>query len=126
MNLKNLKLTPATVNPALNPTEFLLSDVSTNRVYNTDGSLSRDVDSYSLHCVAHRNDVLKVKVPSTLAEKVTKLHDDLNADNDIVITFDKLKLTAFSMITKDGKMISGVSGKAENFSYQIVSNIVEL
>ena len=60
------------------------------------------------------------------AEKITKMHDALNADNDIIVTFENLKLTAYAMITSEGKLISGISGKAENFSYQIVSNIVEL
>lgn len=104
-------------------------ETSVNRVRLEDGTLGRDIDSYSIHCLANKGDVLKVKVPKELVEKVTKLSDALGDDVTVNVTFTGLKLKAYAMKGNGEYAInSGVSAKADDFEYtvQAVSDDFEL
>lgn len=121
MKLKNLRLTTANVARTTNSKDFECIETSVNRVRNENGSYSRDVDSYSIHCSAYKGDILKVKVPKTLANKVTELSDSLSNDVTVMITFTGLKITPYAMIGTDGKLYSGVSAKADDFTFTTTS-----
>lgn len=123
MKLKNLRLTLANVNTTTNKRDMEVVETSVNRVRQEDGTLCRDVDSYSLHCIAYRGDILKVKVPKELAEKVTKLTDALSDDVTVNVTFTGLKLKAYAMKGNgESGVISGVSAHADDFEF-VVQNI---
>lgn len=123
MKLKNLRLTLANVNTTTNKRDMEVVETSVNRVRQEDGTLGRDVDSYSLHCIAYRGDILKVKVPKELAEKVTKLTDALSDDVTVNVTFTGLKLKAYAMKGNgESGVISGVSAHADDFEF-VVQNI---
>lgn len=123
MKLKNLRLTLANVNTTTNKRDMEVVETSVNRVRQEDGTLGRDVDSYSLHCLAYRGDILKVKVPKELAEKVTRLTDALSDDVTVNVTFTGLKLKAYAMKGNgESGVISGVSAHADDFEF-VVQNI---
>lgn len=122
MELKNLRLNLSNVNTSTNKRDMEVVETSVNRVRLEDGSWSRDIASYSLHCCVNHGDILKVKVSKELASKVTALNDALGDDVTVTVTFSGLKLKAFAMRGNgsDG-IISGVSAVAENFEYEVKS-----
>jgi len=119
MKLRNLRLTHATVNVTASRRDFEVVDTSVNRVRSDDGTVSRDIDCYCLHCLANRGDVLKVKVPKECAQKVTDISDQLRDDKTVNVTFEGLKLTAYAMPSSnpDYPVNSGVVGRALDFTY---------
>ncbi len=120
MKLRNVRLTLANVNTTTNKRDMEVLETSVNRVKLDDGTWSRDVESYSIHCAAYRGDVLKVKVPKELAEKVTKLNDALGDDITVSVTFTGLKLKAYAMKGNgDNAIISGVSARADDFEFTV-------
>ena len=119
MKLKNLRLTIGNVARTTNSKDFECIETSVNRVRNDDNTYSKDVESYSIHCIAYKGDVLKVKVPNTLADKVKKLTDSLTNDVTVMVTFTGLKLTPYAMIGNDAKLYSGVSAKADDFDFDV-------
>lgn len=95
-------------------------ETSVNRVRLDDGTLGKDVESYSIHCLAYRGDILKVKVPKELAGKVTQLNDALGDDVTVNVTFTGLKLKAYAMKGNgDYAVNSGVSAKADDFTFNV-------
>jgi len=119
MKLKNVRLTLANVNTTTNKKDMEVVETSVNRVRLEDGTIGRDVDSYSLHCVAYKGDILKVKVPKELSNKVTQLDDVLRNDATVNVTFAGLKLKAYAMKASDGSVISGVSATATDFDFEV-------
>lgn len=117
MKLKNIRLTLANVNTTTNRKDMEVVETSINRERLQDGTMGRDIESYSLHCTAYKGDILKVKVPKELAGKVTKLSQALSDDVTVLVTFTGLKLKAYAMKASDGSIISGVSGRADDFEY---------
>ncbi len=122
MKLKNVRLTLANVNRTTNAKDMEAIEVTVNRVRNEDGSMGRDVESYSIECAAY-HDTLKVKVGKELATKVTALQDALNDDVTVMVTFEGLKLKAYAMLDANGKLISGVSAKADDFTFTKIDDI---
>lgn len=119
MKLKNIRLTLANVNTTTNRKDMEVVETSINRERLQDGTMGRDIESYSLHCTAYKGDILKVKVPKELADKVTKLSQALSDDVTVLVTFTGLKLKAYAMKASDGSIISGVSGRADDFEYTV-------
>lgn len=120
MKLKNLRLTLANVNTTTNRKDMEAVETSINRVRLDDGTLGKDVESYSIHCLAYRGDILKVKVPKELAGKVTQLNDALGDDVTVNVTFTGLKLKAYAMKGNgDYAVNSGVSAKADDFTFNV-------
>ena len=56
MKLKNIRLTLANVNTTTNRKDMEAVETSINRVRLDDGTLGKDVESYSVHCLAYRGD----------------------------------------------------------------------
>ena len=122
MKLKNLRLTLANVNRTTNAKDMEAIEVTVNRVRNEDGTLGRDVDSYSIECAAY-HDTIKIKVGKELAAKVTELQDALSNDVTVMVTFEGLKLKAYAMLGENGKLNSCVSCKADDFSFVVLDDI---
>lgn len=125
MKLKNIRLGISNVNTTTNRKNFEVVETSVNRIRNEDGSIGKDFDSFSIHCLAYKGDILKVKVPKALSDKVTALSDALSDDVIVSVIFQNLKLKAYAMKGKDGSVISGVSAKADDFDYTINAEIME-
>jgi hypothetical protein len=121
MKLKNLRITVSSVNTSPNKTDFEVIETSVNRVRLEDGSVGRDIESYSLHCLARKGDILKVKVGKQLASKVTEITDALNHDKTVMVTFTGLNITAYAMASNNPQypINSGVTAKAEDFTFNI-------
>lgn len=120
MKLKNIRLTLANVNTTTNKRDMEAVETSVNRVRQEDGTLGRDIDSYSIHCLAYRGDILKIKVPKELAGKVAKLNDALGDDVTVNVTFVGLKLKAYAMKGNGEYAVnSGVSAKADDFEFVV-------
>ena len=119
MKLRNIRLTLANVNTTTSRKDMEVVETSLNRVRLEDVTIGRDVESYNLHCVAYKGDILKVKVGKELAGKITKLNDTLNDDVTVLVTFTGLKLKAYALKATDGSIISGVSGRADDFNFEV-------
>ncbi len=120
MKLKNIRLTLANVNTTTNKKDMEAVETSANRVRLDDGTLGKDIESYSVHCLAYRGDILKVKVPKELAGKVTQLNEALGDDVTVNVTFTGLKLKAYAMKGNgDYAVNSGVSAKADDFTFTV-------
>lgn len=120
MKLKNLRLTLANVNTTTNKKDMEVVETSVNRVRQEDGTLGKDIDSFSLHCLAYRSDILKVKMPKELSQKVKQLNDALGDDVTVSVTFIGLKLKAYAMRGNgESGVISGVSARADDFEFAI-------
>lgn len=119
MKLKNIRLGISNVNTTTNRKDFEVVETSTNRIRNEDGSWGRDFDSYSIHCLANKGDILKVKVPKELSDKVTALNDASADDVIVTVTFTNLKLKAYALKSSEGSVISGVSAKADDFEFTV-------
>ena len=122
MKLKNVRLTLANVNRTTNAKDMEAIEVSVNRVRNEDGTMGRDIESYSIECAAY-HDTLKVKVGKEHAAKVTALQDALSNDLTVIVIFERLKLKPYAMIGADGKLLSGVSAKADDFTFTTLDDI---
>jgi hypothetical protein len=72
-------------------------------------------------CATFKGDVLKVKVPKTFALEITKIHDALNQNKGVFVTFTGLTLRAYAMSTDNPQngVISGVVGNASDFKFRI-------
>lgn len=119
MKLRNIRLTLANVNTATNKRDMEVVETSVNRERLSDGTIGRDVESYNIHCVAYKGDILKVKVGKELAGKVSELNTALRDDVTVLVTFTGLKLKAYALKATDGSIISGVSGRADDFEYTV-------
>ena len=110
MKLKNIRLTLANVNTTTNRKDMEAVETSINRVRLDDGTLGKDVESYSVHCLAYRGDILKVK----------QLNEALGDDVTVNVTFTGLKLKAYAMKGNgDYAVNSGVSAKADDFTFNV-------
>lgn len=115
MKLNNLKLTPTSV--FRDPDRIEALDTSVERERNEDGTLGKAIKNYAIICAAHRGDTIKIKLPPTEATKVTKLTDLLRGnDTSVIVGFENLTLRPYAMQGTDGKMYSGVSGRADSFA----------
>lgn len=121
MKLKNLRLTLANVNTTTNRKDMEVIDTSVNRERLSDRTMGKEIDSFSIHCTTYKGDVLKVKVGKELAGKVTKLSNALQDDVTVLVTFTGLKLKAYALKGNDGAIISGVSGRADDFDFEVIN-----
>lgn len=126
MKLKNVRLTLANVARTTNSKTMPVNEAGA--IYKLDelGKKTEVVDNYYIDCSANKGDVLKVKFPVTpeIAERIEQLKADLENDVDIEISFSGLKLTAYAIKTESGSVLSGVSGKAEDFT--IVTSVEDV
>lgn len=120
MKLKNLRLTLANAARTTNSKTMPVNDAGTVNKFDEFGKKTNIVDYHFIDCSANKGDVLKVKFPATpeIAKKIEQLKTDLENDVDIEISFTGLKLTAYAIKTESGSVLSGVSGKADDFTVE--------
>lgn len=118
MKLKNVRLTLANVARTTNSKTIPVNDAGYVNKFDELGKKTDVVDCYFIDCSANKGDVLKVKFPVTpeIAEKIEQLKADLENDIDIEISFTNLKLTPFALKADNGSVLSGVAGKADDFT----------
>lgn len=127
MNLRNLRLTLASVNTNPERLDMQVVDTLTSFIRNDDGTLNHDaVENYIFKCLANRGDTINVKLPKHLAAKFTKVKQALDAGETVHVIFDDLKIRAYSMKGGEGKVYSGVSASASDFSYPAPNAHVDL
>lgn len=116
MMLKELRLTLASVARTSNAKGMEVASVAP--IYGRDetGTTTDTVTGYSVNCSGNRGAIIKVKFPVTVKEKWEDLKNRLDtADVLITIGFKGLKITPYALTSKDGRLISGVSAKADDF-----------
>lgn len=86
-------------------------ETSPKKNYKTSG---RDIVAYDLHCRARKGDIQKVTVPISLAKEITALRELLRK-SPVTVNLINPELAAFAMISENGKLISGVTAKADSF-----------
>lgn len=115
MKLRNLRLTLANVARTTNSKTMEVIGTGFVRKHEKDGTFSDEIEAYTVECAAYRGDTLKIKFPVKLADKIEELKTLLDDDKLIEISFTGLKLTPFAF-ESNGKMLSGVSGTADDFN----------
>lgn len=116
MKLKNLRLTLANVARTTNSKTMPVNEVGTVNKFDELGKKTDEIEYHYVECSAYRGDVLKVKFPATLTDKIEQLKADLENDVEIEISFTNLKLTPFALKADNGSVLSGVAGKADDFT----------
>ena len=119
MKLRNVRLTLANVARTTNSKAMEVTNVGTIKTRQEDGTYSNEISNYTVDCAAYRGDVLKVKFPLDVAEKIAKLKNHLENDELVEISFKGLKLTPYAMKANDGSVLSGVSAKADDFEIHV-------
>ncbi|MDO5382644.1 MAG: hypothetical protein Q4F06_08025 [Eubacteriales bacterium] len=114
MRLNSLKLEAKNV--FTNPSKVCVVSTGKYRGYNSSKDSSRDFDGYTLTCSARKNDSIKIKVPKSLSASVTQISEALEADKQVYINFPEIEFKAYSFISEDGKLLSGVSSEATEFN----------
>ena len=115
MKLKNVRVLLSSVNRMASKKSCDVVEVKTNFKRLDDNTLSREPESYSIVCAGNKYDTFAVKVPPTIASKVTKLMEALSKEQDVEVEFQNLKLSLYAMVN-NGTLYSGVSGKADDFT----------
>ena len=118
MNLKNLKL--SIVNIALTTNTRTLDVLRTGKIHkrDTNGSITEAVESLYVECACRGGDSIKIKFPTEIESKITDLAKMLENDVTVSISFTGLKLTPYALKKADGTILSGVSGKATDFTIE--------
>lgn len=119
MKLRNLRLTLANVARTTNAKTMAVNEVGTVRKFDENGVPTDEITAYTATCSAYRGDELKVKFPPTVKDKWEELQQKLRNDVEIEISFVNLKLTPYALEGKAGGIISGVSGKADDFEIHV-------
>ena len=118
MKLKNVRISLPNIATTTNAKTLSVNEVGTSYRYDEIGNKTDEIDFHFIECAAYRGDSLKVKFPAELTEKIEQLKKDLENDVEIRISFKNLKLTLYAMKAKDGSVLSGVSGKADDFTVE--------
>lgn len=119
MQLANVKLNISNVSDNMDDA-LLVNSIAPKREF---GKPTREIIGYNFYCSARRGDTLKVTLPVSLADKVTKL-TDLVEDEPTRVRFSGLKLKLYAMQNTEGKSFAGVSAKADDF--EIVDELDDL
>ena len=119
MKIRNIRLTLANVARTTNAKTMEAISVGTIRPRLENGTFSSEITNYTVDCAANRGDVLKVKFPVELADKIETLKNHLENDELVEISFKGLKLTPYAMKANDGSVLSGVSAKADDFEIHV-------
>ena len=98
-----------------------VSDTSIIYERDSEGRKLDKIIGYSITCSGHRGGLLVVKFPPSVEKKFKELQKELENDVEIYISFSKLSLTAYALKGNSNNLISGVVGKAEDFT--IISNL---
>ena len=116
MKLRNVKLVLGNVARTTNAKSMPVNSVG--NIYKTDelGNRTDALIGYTVTCSANKGDELKVKFPLDVADKIADLKEKLANDVEIEISFVNLKLTPYALKAKSGEILSGVSGKADDFN----------
>lgn len=118
MKLKSLSLTLANVARTSNARTLEAVNAGTQKKRDETKKLTEDIDFAYVECAARRGDILKIKFPAELAEKVLDLNRQLDRDEIISISFQNLKLVPYALKAQDGSVLSGVSAKADDFTIE--------
>jgi hypothetical protein len=119
--LNKLHLSLASVAKTTNAKGMEVSDTSTIYERDSEGRKLDKIIGYSITCSGYRGGLLVVKFPPSVEKKFKELQKELENDVEILISFSKLSLTAYALKGRDNNIISGVVGKAEDFT--IISSI---
>lgn len=123
MQIENLRITMASVARTPDATDMELNKVG--KVYKRDehNNPTSELDYLYAECAANKGDSLRVKFPKELESKIDELKAFLDDDVAVNIAFEKLKLKSYKFRRTDGEVLTGVSGKADDFT--IVSSVVD-
>ena len=116
MKLNNLRLTIANI--ARKSSEKTLPVNSAGITYkrSADGTVTTEIDHCFINCLANRGDTIKIKFPAILFDRVEELKNSLNDGANIEISFTNLKIFPYALKGNNDSIISGVTGKADDFS----------
>ncbi len=120
MKLRNLRLTLANIASNTSARSLPVNELGVIKERGEDGKPIPDrIIGYSVTCAARR-DTITIKFSSTVKEEWEKLKELIDNDIYTEISFEGLVLTAYSLKSASGDIVSGVSAKAQSF--RIVKN----
>lgn len=119
--LRNLHLNMGNVARTMNDKGMEVSNTTIIYDYDESGQKLETIKALAITCNGYRGGQLTIKFPPSIEEKFRKLEEMMESDISVMISFKKLKLTAYALKASDGRILSGVSAKAEDF--EIINDI---
>lgn len=118
MKLRSIALTLANVARTSNARTLEAVNAGIQKKRDGNGTLTGETDFAYIECAARRGDILKIKFPAELSDKVLDLNRLLERDEILELSFKNLRLTPYALKAQDGSVLSGVSAKADDFTIE--------
>lgn len=119
MTLNNVRLSITNIAPHVQDKELEVVGTGTTQERDTNNQLK--VIGYTLTCSCYRGESIKVKLPLSdeIKQKLEKIQALLDSQEvSIMASFINIKLKLYAMTGSDGRVISGVSAKADDFDFE--------
>lgn len=118
MKLRSLSLTLANVARTSRDNTLEAVNAGIQKKRDENGGFTEEREFVYVECAVRRGDLLKVKFPAELSDKIVGLQHLLESDEIINISFVNLRLIPYAMTGNNGSIISGVSAKADDFTIE--------
>lgn len=118
MKLRSLSLTLANVARTSRDNTLEAVNAGIQKKRDENGNFTEEIEFTYIECAVRRGDILKVKFPAELSEKIVSLQHSLEDDDIFNVSFKNLRIIPYAMKGNDGSVISGVSAKANDFSVE--------
>lgn len=118
MKLKNVKMMLGCIARTTNSKELDVIRTGKNYKRDENGNILEEIDYLYVECACRNGDSIKIKFPLEVEEKINELSKLLENDFTVSISFTGLKLTPYALKKADGNILSGVSGKADDFTIE--------
>lgn len=118
MFLRNLKLGIGNIGRTTNSKTLDVNRTGKSHKRDANGKITDVVECLFVECACRNGDSIKIKFPLEVEEKINELSKLLENDYTVAISFTGLKLTPYALKKADGNILSGVSGKADDFTIE--------
>lgn len=116
MKLQSLRLGLSNIARTTNTKTLPVIRATKNYDRDNEGNVTENVKEYVVECGTRMYDTIKIKFPPSLKAEIEKLEQMLENNMLVEIGFTNLKLTPYALESKNGSLISGVTGRASGFT----------
>lgn len=112
MRLENLLIVQKNI--FQNPNSIPVVSVGKYKNYSSNNTDFKSFDGYTITVVTRKQDTLKIKLPLSTSEVITKITTSLACDKNVYVCFPDIKFKAYALKADNGNIVSGVSAKADD------------